>query len=418
MDDLKIRLLKDWTVDGQTHPPGIYEVDEDTAKELIAKKLATEVIDRRLPPDKSARVPWHKRETEPRTYANILSQGGPLDDGQFEDFDAYLHAVVNKGFGDTRLKTMHSKAVNESVGADGGFLVPDQFVAQLLDRGLESEIVRPRSRSYVMSGNSITVPARTLTDHESSISGATVAWTEEGTSITESTPQVRTIQLRAKKVAGYAKISNEVFEDAAVSMDAVVGGIFSDAISYALDSAFLYGTGANQPLGALSTGNGSLISATRATSDKIEWVDLIGMLEKINPRGRNRRGLWLASSDTIPELYGMSAVGGASTALAPGLFRSLSEASQIRELMGLPLEISERLEALGTAGDVALCDFGEYVIGFKRGSFRILASEHPLLQTDQMAFRITFRCDGQPGWNTTSQGRDNNSYSPFVRLAA
>jgi HK97 family phage major capsid protein len=48
--------------------------------------------------------------------------------------------------------------MGETVPSGGGFAVPEEFAAWLLDSSLESEIVRPRATVWPMKSDTIKVP--------------------------------------------------------------------------------------------------------------------------------------------------------------------------------------------------------------------------------------------------------------------
>jgi len=84
--------------------------------------------------------------------------------------------------------------------------------------------------------------------------------------------------------------------------------------------------------------------------------------------------------------------------------------------MGRPLLFTEKCQALGTAGDIALCDFSQYAIG-QRGGTKTAMSIHVGFIFDKTAFRFVLRYDGQPTWLTTlTPRRGTNTLSPFIVL--
>jgi HK97 family phage major capsid protein len=71
----------------------------------------------------------------------------------------------------------------------------------------------------------------------------------------------------------------------------------------------------------------------------------------------------------------------------------------------------------GTAGDLALVAPNAYAVGTRSGIL-IAGSEHAYFTSDQYAWRITTRIDGQPRIDSTVKLNDgsNNPVSAFVRL--
>ena len=83
-----------------------------------------------------------------------IAKGKELSCGQFKDFNQYL-TVLSTGKFDPRLI---QDVASESVPSSGGFSVPEQFAAWLLDSSLESEIVRPRATVWPMTTSHIKSP--------------------------------------------------------------------------------------------------------------------------------------------------------------------------------------------------------------------------------------------------------------------
>ena len=70
------------------------------------------------------------------------------------------------------------KALNEGSGEAGGFLVPEEFRAELLSLALEEAVVRPRATVIPMASNTIKIPRIKDTSHASNVHGGVTAnWT-------------------------------------------------------------------------------------------------------------------------------------------------------------------------------------------------------------------------------------------------
>jgi HK97 family phage major capsid protein len=82
------------------------------------------------------------------------------------------------------------------------------------------------------------------------------------------------------------------------------------------------------------------------------------------------------------------------------------------------LFITEKLPAVGTAGDIVLMDPSLYVIG-DRQQLEVAASEHVNFLKNQMTWRVVERLDGQPWMDKYITLQDNSTtVSPFVVLHA
>ncbi len=86
------------------------------------------------------------------------------------------------------------------------------------------------------------------------------------------------------------------------------------------------------------------------------------------------------------------------------------------QLMGIPIAVSEKMQPLGTAKDVALVDFQHYLIG-DRQQVDIAYSEHYKFTNNQATWRFVARVDGQPWLRQYVTGQDGSTQlSPYVYL--
>jgi len=92
-------------------------------------------------------------------------------------------------------------------------------------------------------------------------------------------------------------------------------------------------------------------------------------------------------------------------------------------LMGKPIIWSKHCSTLGTAGDIVLADWSQYLVGQKAGqgaSGKYDTSIHLKFDADQTCFRFVFRIDGQPWWPSafTPPQATNDTTSPFIALSS
>lgn len=94
----------------------------------------------------------------------------------------------------------------------------------------------------------------------------------------------------------------------------------------------------------------------------------------------------------------------------------LNESNGNLTLLTRPVLVTEHCSYLNTSGDIVLGDFSQYAIGMKP-DLRFESSIHKGFQTDESAFRMISRNDGQPLWDEALTLRDgSHTVSPFVVL--
>lgn len=318
------------------------------------------------------------------------------------------------------------KDMIEGVGAAGGFLVPPDFFTNILSVQQQLvSIIRPRATVIRMRRREVRIPVLDQTSTTSGrphwFGGLRAFWTEEAGLKATSDAAWRQITLVAHKLTAFTRASDELLDDAAVSLtDFLMGPMgFPGAIAWMEEDAFWNGTGAGQPQGILNSP--ARITVNREDQDNITYTDLVNMITKFMP---SAGGIWVASQAAIGKLLLMTgpagnpsyiwgpgawnANGGGITNAVPGM------------LLGRPLFISEHLPATSTtsAGDLVLVDPSYYLIGDRQAT-TLASTIYENFQYDQTSFRAVHRVDGQ-GWLasplTLSDG--STTYSPFVVLGA
>src|SRR3990167_3285808 len=238
---------------------------------------------RRLPASDDAA----KGKTDPDAVGADLN-GKFKSAGEF--YQRAWHGTITRSGIDARLK-----ALNESEGAEGGFLVPEEFRAELLRISLETALVRPRARVIPMGRQTLAVPAIRDASHATTVyGGVTVNWAAEGADISSNTNQPTFAQARldAKKLTAYTVVSNELLADSAIALEATLNPMFAEAIAYFEDDAFIAGSGAGQPLGVLNAD--ALISVAKETgqnADTVVWENIVKMFSRMLPSSL-MRGVW------------------------------------------------------------------------------------------------------------------------------
>lgn len=335
--------------------------------------------------------------------------------GQFKNIGEFIQAmsphVTHKAL-DARLKVL-----NEGQGDQGGFLVPDEFRAELLRLSLEDAVVRPRARVVPMSALTLRYPSIRDTSHASNVfGGVTGYWTPESGTITQSEPSFSSVVLTAKKLVAGTRIANELIRDSAMSVEGLLNDLLPSALSYFEDDAFINGSGAGQPVGILNAD--ALVSVAKETGQAATTLlteNVIKMYSRMLPRSIPR-SVWVMHPDVQPQLFSMSLSVG--TGGAPMFFPAGGlTGSPSPNLLGRPVVLSEKCQTLGTAGDIYLVDLSYYLIG-DRQAMEMASSSHIRFNTDETDIRVIQRVDGRPWIDSALTPRNGSStLSPFVSLA-
>ena len=345
--------------------------------------------------------------------AGYVAPDSEEDHAEVKTFGDFLVAVRQNNA--KRLKSVYKTALNEEVGAQGGYGVPVEFGNVLLDMAKEFNALRragamtttlmARSKQYPVLDIE-TAPSAGATAYAG---GVVASWTEEAASISETEPRFRLIELVAHKLAAYSLASSEVRDDFAESLDGLLARQFAKAVGAAEEYAMFRGTGVGQPFGILSSG--ALISAARSAASTVALADLAQMISDFPPESYNS-GVWFASATVADQLIQLVS--------NPLTWMENQRDTWMRStLLGYPLYFVGCLPSLNTAGDILLVDPNFYLIGDHVSGISIAFSEHYRFVNDQLAWRITKRVDGQPIVDNAITLEDaSTTVSPFVALAA
>jgi len=306
------------------------------------------------------------------------------------------------------------RALNTGIPADGGWLVPPDFARELLNVSLEREVVRPRARIYPMIADAKTIPGVEVSDLSSGsyFGGVQPQWKAELGTLEAHEPKFRSIQLTAHKLTCFGASSREWADDGVEAAQAVFD-TFGGAISYALDRDFLVaGTGAGRPLSILNAActyeQGKETAQSAAT---VVYENLAKMLSRLHPASWSN-AVWVCHPSVVPQLLTLSLSVGTGGSAIP----VFNESAGTFRILGKPAIISDKLNTLGTAGDIMLADFTQYAVGV-RADVRFDSSQHLYFDSDRIAWRMVLRIDGQPLWDKTFKDPSGRESAPFVTLA-
>jgi HK97 family phage major capsid protein len=353
--------------------------------------------------------------------------GMPPKEMRFKNFGDQLMAVAradprNPQYAlDRRLQTRATGMTGDSP-TDGGFLVQADYSSELLRRVYAGSPVVQRVRRMTATTQSDTVKINAIAESSrvSSIWGGIILyWLGQGSTKTASRPEFRQMELKLHKVAGLYYATDELLQDASL-LASVANDGFSEALDVELERVILRGTGAGQPLGILASP--ALISVAQETyqgTGSLVYENLVKMYARLWARSLPRAA-WYIDQSVIPELMMMTTSTSPTSGYAgtPVWLPSNNVAyAPYGTILGLPVYPIENGSAVGTVGDIMLLDLSQYVV-LDKGGPQQASSIHVNFIYDETCFRIVYRVDGQPAWNTTLTPKSGSStVSPFVALA-
>lgn len=331
-----------------------------------------------------------------------------------EQLMAAYRAATPGGKVDERLTTRAASGLNESTPSDGGFLVQQDFVTELLKRTYETGILASKVKKIPISTNANGMKINAI-DEDSRANGSRwggvqTYWEGEADELTASKPKFRQMELSLKKLTGLCYATDELLQDAA-ALEAVIRQAFAEEFGFKIDDAILSGSGEGEPLGILNSGAIVTVAKEASQTDTITVENLIKMWNRLWSRSR-ANAVWYINQELEPYLYTLK-IGDKPVYIPAG---GLSE-KPYGTLFGRPVVPIEQCSAAGEVGDIILADIGQYLL-IDKGGIKSASSIHVRFLYDENVFRFIYRVDGKPIWTKPlTPYKGSATVSPFVTLA-
>jgi HK97 family phage major capsid protein len=335
-------------------------------------------------------------------------EGGILPAHPFKDFGDFCSRVVagNMPSGFRAIDNPLVQMAQTTSATAGGYMVPDEFRATILEIAMEGAIVRPRATVIPMGTDSIKMPAWNQDSHATNFYGGVLGyWVGEGNGITDSSAAVKEVALTVNALCGLNYQSLRLLKASPMGVAGLLEKGFGNVIRFMEDQSFIDGAGTTQPVGII--GCDCEVAISRAGAGAIAAADIVGMYAAF--MGNLSNAVWIANKTTFPQLYALKD-GGNNQLWIPSLVPGVPGT-----LLGIPIIFSEKASALGTKGDLILADFGYYLIG-DLGELAIDYSDHVRFANLEGAMRMYKWVDGKPWMSATYTPRKGTAVSPFVVL--
>lgn len=356
--------------------------------------------------DKSVETPETKPTPSKDSEKRFASFG--------EQLMAAYRAAMPGGRVDERLTTRAASGLNETNPSDGGFLVQQDFVSDLLKRTYETGILASKVKKIPISTNANSLKINAIEEDSrangSRWGGVQTYWEGEADQLAGSKPKFRILELSLKKLTGLCYATDELLQDAA-ALESVIKQAFTEEFGFKIDDAIVAGNGSGEPLGILSSG--ALVTVAKETSQTeiLKVENLVKIWNRLWSRSR-ANAVWYINQELEPYLYTLK-IGDTPVYVPAG---GLSE-KPYGTLFGRPVIPLEQCSAAGDVGDIILADISQYLL-IDKGGIKAASSVHVRFLYDENVFRFIYRVDGQPIWNKPlTPFKGSATVSPFVTLA-
>jgi len=246
-------------------------VSEVVSKPEEVKKVKVQLDTTKLMEDIQNEISNAVKVITRKEFEKLLKENNlifPEYDGETKkDIKAFFKALVSKDY-------ITLKALSEGTDSAGGYLVPEEFVARVLDIASDVGYARRLGTVLTMTRDTLNIPKLA--------SKPSVSWIAEGGQISTGEPTFGQVQLVAKKAGLIVPVTTELFEDSTVDVGQILSRIFAEALATAEDEQAFTGDG-TVFTGILNvSGVNTVTMGSGDTSfDKLDATDLINLIAAV-----------------------------------------------------------------------------------------------------------------------------------------
>jgi len=222
----------------------------------------------------------------PVTAPPIDPAGNKMTKGR-ERINAQLRGMIAY----PRYKAMPAeerKALGLDVGSEGGFLVPEEFIAEVDRKLVKRAVIRPNARVFTGVGKKGSMPRET--------GSVTIVWEGELVSTAETgNPSFGKHLWNLNKMKVLTKLGQELIDNAAIDIVDLLADMIAEQVSVTEDNVFMTGSGINRPTGLRSLAG---VTALAQAGANLVYNDLVGVKHTLAVQYRNNAS-WLWHNDII-----------------------------------------------------------------------------------------------------------------------
>lgn len=308
------------------------------------------------------------RETSVAAASKVELGGTTFDKSKMtkeEKFAGYVKGLFEKDF-------VKVRALSEGSDENGGYLVPDEFRAELIEEVINTDSLRKYCTVIPMSSKYLEIPKLT--------SDVRVYWGTENRTITTTTADFGNVTLTPFRLNAIIYTSRELFDDAAISVFEILRQRFTARVADEEMRVFMGGNGTTQPKGInTETAIPSISAASALTPDHLTrayW--------KL-PTGYRSNARWIINSRVMEHLENAK-----ETGTGAYLFPSLQ--AEVKTLKGRPILVTD----YQPSSKLTLGDPKFYYVGDRKQVTMEMSMEAGTAwEKHQVGLKLTERLDGK-----------------------
>lgn len=287
---------------------------------------------------------------------------------------AFWKAMRNKNSFDVQ------NALQIGTDSEGGYLVPDEFEATLIEALEEENIFRQLAKVITTSSGDRKIPVVATK--------GTASWVDEEGAIPESDDAFSQVSIGAYKLATMIKVSEELLNDSVFNLETYIAKEFGRRIGAKEEEAFFIGNGTGKPTGIFNATGGAEVGITTASATAITADEIIDLFYSLKSPYR-KNAVFVTNDATVKAIRKLKD-GNGQYIWQPSL-----TAGQPDTILNRPVKTSAYVPTIAAgAKTIAFGDFGYYWVADRQGrSFQRLNELYA--PTGQVGFKASQRVDGK-----------------------
>ena len=305
-----------------------------------------------------------------------------------------------------QLSGEEQRALAEGNDNTGGYVVPPDTQAEMLQRLAQVSVMRRIARIITTSRDHVEFPAVAPNATSGSIysSGFVGTWAVETPAFTDTDPSFQKFNVAIKKARAATRLSNDFIDDAVINILGWLAQNGAENLALVEDNGFISGDGTGSaPIGILASGASTVdVEGTTANTISNTAADLGSATKLITlahtvPAQYAEGASWIMRRATEGKVRALTS-GNLGYAVTPVTQNQLG--TWERSLLGAPVYNSDFMEADGTDARkvVVYGNFQNYIIA-QRAQISSTILRERFADTDQTGIIISERVGGGT-WNT------------------
>jgi len=266
--------------------------------------------------------------------------------------------------------------LNTLVAAEGGYLVPEVFMTNIIDKLLDVSVMRQNS-TVIRTASTTNIP---LGDGR-----PTFAIIAENGLYGQTDASFGQAVLGAYKIGGIIKASDELIQDAFTNIEAYITKLSVEGLADAEEAYFTTGTGSSQAHGIVTASDLGKTTAAIAAVTLDEVIDFIASVKA--PYRKNGKLMMNSSTE--------SAIRKLKDTAGQYLWQPSLQVGVPNTFDGYPIIINEKIDSMGTGNKfMTFGDMSYYQIA-DRGQMAIKRLDELYSANGQVGYRVDKRSDAE-----------------------